>query len=64
MNLKENQHVNNNNCSHVHEEIGDAHWVGSTETPIRDDAFDLSDEQKMAKIEPLFKEIMHSKYVE
>lgn len=30
------------------------------DTPIRPDAFELSDEEKMAKIEPLFKEIMET----
>lgn len=41
-------------------EIGDDH-VGSAEnTPLRPDAFDMSDGEKMAKIELLFTEIMET----
>lgn len=41
-----------------HEAIGDDHVGTSVDTPLRPDAFDLSDAEKMARIEPLFKEIM------
>lgn len=33
------------------DEIGENHISGSTETPLRKDAFDLSDEEKIARIE-------------
>jgi len=40
------------------EEIGDNHIATSIETPMRDDAFHLSDEEKITKIEAHFREIM------
>jgi GTP cyclohydrolase I len=40
------------------DDIGDDHLMTSLETPLRPDAFDLSDEEKMAKIEQHFREIM------
>jgi len=40
------------------EEIGDNHVATSIETPMREDAFVLSDEEKIKKIESHFKEIM------
>jgi GTP cyclohydrolase I len=40
------------------EEIGDEHLTSSTETPLRADAFEMSDELKMELIEAHFKEIM------
>jgi GTP cyclohydrolase I len=42
------------------DDIGDDHIMTSLETPMRPDAFDLSDEEKMAKIEHHFREIMHT----
>ncbi len=42
------------------EEIGDEHISTSVETPLRSDAFDLSDEEKMRKIEYHFREIMET----
>jgi GTP cyclohydrolase I len=42
------------------DELGDHHVGTSTETPLRDDAFDLSPDEKMNKIEGLFGEIMHT----
>jgi len=42
------------------DEIGDDHVPGSFETPLRDDAFELSDAQKMEKIEFHFKQIMET----
>jgi GTP cyclohydrolase IA len=41
-----------------HEELGDDHVASSAETPIRPDAFDLDDEEKITRIEKHFKEIM------
>lgn len=40
--------------------IGDAHVGTSVDTPLRPDAFDLTDEEKKARIEPLFREIMET----
>ena len=40
------------------EEMGDQHKASSVETPMRSDAFDKTDVQKIAAIEPHFKAIM------
>jgi len=40
------------------EEIGDNHVATSIDTPMREDAFDLSDSEKIAIIESHFREIM------
>ncbi len=40
------------------EQLGDEHLGTSVDTPLRDDAFLLTDDQKVARIEPLFREIM------
>lgn len=42
-----------------HELIGDNHVATSMDTPMREDAFLLSDEQKMLLIEDKFRDIMH-----
>jgi GTP cyclohydrolase IA len=42
------------------EEIGNEHISTSIDTPMRADAFDMSDEQKIAKIEYHFTEIMET----
>jgi GTP cyclohydrolase I len=42
------------------EEIGDEHAYTSTETPLRSDAFDMSEEEKMATIEQHFRAIMET----
>tara|TARA_Y100000782_G_C10183992_1_gene265398 strand:- start:914 stop:1621 length:708 start_codon:yes stop_codon:yes gene_type:complete len=42
------------------EEIGDMHLSTNIETPLRDDAFALSDDEKIAKIEEYFHGIMHT----
>ena len=42
------------------EEFGDEHICTSHNTPMREDAFDLTDEQKMKKIEKHFREIMNT----
>ena len=42
------------------EEMGDNHVSTSIDTPMRDDAFVLSDEEKMKKIEFHFCEIMET----
>lgn len=41
------------------EDIGDSHVGTSLDTPLRDDAFDMSDEMKMELIEGHFREIMN-----
>ncbi|OFX32946.1 MAG: GTP cyclohydrolase I FolE [Bacteroidetes bacterium GWF2_42_66] len=43
-----------------HDIIGDNHIATSIETPMREDAFVLSDEQKMAIIEEKFRDIMET----
>ncbi|NQX91110.1 MAG: GTP cyclohydrolase I FolE [Flavobacteriales bacterium] len=40
------------------EAIGDAHLSSSLETPMREGAFDLADDEKIEKIEEKFREIM------
>ncbi|MCX6211652.1 MAG: GTP cyclohydrolase I FolE [Bacteroidetes bacterium] len=40
------------------EEMGDEHKASSVDTPLRGDAFDISDEEKIAAIAPHFKAIM------
>jgi GTP cyclohydrolase I len=40
------------------EEMGDEHKASSVETPLRSDAFDKTEEEKIALIEPHFKAIM------
>lgn len=40
-------------------EIGDDHVGTSIDTPLRPDAFDISDQQKMIRIEKHFREIMN-----
>lgn len=42
------------------DEIGDEHFSASAETPLRPDAFVLTDEQKMEIISEHFYEIMHT----
>lgn len=41
------------------EEMGNQHYVSSIETPLRTDAFAVSDEEKMDHIEDHFREIMN-----
>lgn len=42
------------------EEMGDAHIMSSIATPLRDDAFDLSDAEKIELIRGYFEKIMHT----
>lgn len=46
--------------SFTDEEIGDEHISTSVDTPLRPDAFDMSDEEKKAKIEYHFRQIMET----
>ena len=41
------------------EEMGDQHVMTTTETPMREDAFLLSDDEKIAQIEDKFRDIMN-----
>ena len=43
-----------------HDEIGDEHFSTGIETPLRADAFDISDNEKIKRIEYHFREIMET----
>lgn len=49
----------NGKTSDLIEEMGDSHAGSAAGTPIRDDAFELSNEEKINKIEDHFAEIMN-----
>ncbi|PWK27063.1 GTP cyclohydrolase I [Arcicella aurantiaca] len=51
---------NNKKIMFTDEEIGDEHIMTSVDTPMRDDAFEMSDEEKMAQIEYHFRQIMET----
>jgi GTP cyclohydrolase IA len=44
----------------THDDAGDDHVTASADTPLRDDAFDLSDEEKIEIIQEHFKSIMET----
>ena len=50
--------IDQENRLHQDKEIGDNHVATSSDTPLREDAFDLSDDEKIKKIEGHFREIM------
>lgn len=52
--------VASNNSSIDAEDLGDDHIGTAVQTPLRPDAFDLSDEEKIEKIEMHFSEIMQT----
>ncbi len=54
----QNHPIDLNNLTH--DEIGDNHLSSNIDTPMRADAFDLSDDQKIEKIEEYFHGIMHT----
>lgn len=62
--LNGKHHFNGNGNGHhfetTYELIGDEHLATSIETPMREDAFALSDEAKIARIERHFEQIMHT----
>lgn len=64
VNGKTNGHTNGNGHRtidiHDFELFGDNHIATSIDTPMRDDAFDISDEEKMAIIEDKFRDIMET----
>lgn len=51
--------MDNQDLSQNMEEMDD-HMMSSIETPLRPDAFDLSDDEKIVQIEGHFREIMHT----
>lgn len=56
-----NGHGHSHDHDHDHEhhdDLGDQHVATSLETPMRPDAFELSDDEKIAKIEEHFRAIM------
>ncbi len=55
----QNGMVSQTDTMEIVEEIGDEHIATSYDTPLRDDAFLLSDEAKVDKIAAHFKEIMN-----
>lgn len=54
---KYNKHDQHNDAEWF-DEMGDAHIAGSVDTPLRADAFDLSNEEKIERIENHFADIM------
>jgi GTP cyclohydrolase I len=44
----------------LHDEIGDNHFSSSIDTPMKANAFEISDEEKISKIEQHFKAIMET----
>ena len=51
---------NNNKIMFTDEEIGDDHIMTSVDTPMRDDAFEMNDDEKIAQIEYHFRQIMET----
>ena len=51
---------NNNKIMFSDEEIGDDHIMTSVDTPMRDDAFEMNDDEKIAQIEYHFRQIMET----
>lgn len=51
---------NNKKIRFTDEEIGDEHIMTSVETPMREGAFDMSDDEKIAQIEYHFRQIMET----
>ncbi len=50
--------IDQENHLHQEKEMGDNHIATSEDTPLREDAFELSDDEKIKKIESHFREIM------
>ena len=51
---------NNNKIQFTDEEIGDDHIMTSVDTPMREDAFEMNDDEKIAQIEYHFRQIMET----
>ncbi len=64
LNVKYHHNGNGNGNGHYYDIsidlMGDEHVAGSIETPMREDAFELSDDAKIAKIEQHFEQIMQT----
>lgn len=58
MDKKFEEIINNGNSDSMDDMIGDNHVGTSKETPMKKDAFDMSDSEKIAQIEDKFKDIM------
>ena len=58
MNVKKGTLNGQSGALHLIDEIGDEHMGASLETPIKPGAFDLSDSEKIDKIEAHFEQIM------
>ena len=60
--MKSNDLVLNGNGHHhdFYEDVGDNHVATSTETPLRKDAFDMNDDEKMGQISYHFRQIMET----
>ncbi len=61
--MKNGHHLNGNGIHHHNghdweDLLGDQHVSTGIETPMRDDAFDISDEEKIARITDKFRDIM------
>ena len=51
---------NNNKIMFTDEEIGDEHIMTSVDTPMRENAFEMRDDEKIAQIEYHFRQIMET----
>ena len=60
MKHEENNNGTQNGLDHNIDVIGDNHISTNTETPLRDDAFELSDDDKVKSIESDFANIMYT----
>ncbi len=52
------EHHNGSDSDELHDEMGDQHILTSLNTPLREDAFKLTDAEKITKIEGHFRQIM------
>ena len=55
-----NDAMTNYNEEELYDDMGDGHIPGNHETPLRNDAFSLSDDEKIASIEKDFSKIMQT----
>lgn len=60
MSRKENEKGAVEHSPDIVEEIGDQHLLTSLDTPLRRDAFELTDDEKIAAIQGYFGQIMHT----
>lgn len=57
---EKNAILENLDLEEINDDLGDAHFSSSELTPIRDDAFDLSDQEKIEIIKGHFAKIMET----